>query len=104
MRRVMIATLPLLTAPMVAAADPNETWQGGYNHMMWGGGYGAGGALMMLAFWGIIIALIVLAVKWFGDQQGGRGKRDALDTLRERFASGEIDEEEFRRRKKALDS
>lgn len=73
--------------------------------MMWGGGYGMVGGLMMLLFWGVVIVLIVLAVKWFtGNQAGGnRGRRDAVDILRERFAAGEIDEEEFERRKKALE-
>jgi len=72
--------------------------------MMWGGGYGMIGGLMMVVFWGLIIALIVLAVKWLTNDRGGgsRGKADAMDTLRERFASGEIDEEEFERRKKVL--
>ncbi len=72
--------------------------------MMWGGGYGMFGGLMMILFWGIVIALIVFAVKWFSDNQGPGGKRrDALDILRERFAAGEIDEEEFDRRRKALE-
>ncbi|RFP85559.1 SHOCT domain-containing protein [Rhodobacteraceae bacterium 63075] len=73
---------------------------------MWGGGHGVfGGIAMMLVFWGIIIALIIFAVKWFNGSQGGgtRGKRDALDILRDRFASGEIDEEEFDRRRKVLE-
>jgi len=38
---------------------------------MWGGGHGMFGGLMMILFWGIVIALIVFAVKWFptiGDQ------------------------------------
>ena len=73
--------------------------------MMWGGGYGIfGGLLMMILFWGIVIALIVFAVRWFSDNRGaGRTRRDAIDILRERFASGEIDEEEFDRRRKALE-
>ena len=73
--------------------------------MMWGGGYGMVGGLMMLLFWGVVIVLIVLAVKWFTDNQAGgnRGMRDAIDILRERFAAGEIEEEEFERRKKALE-
>ncbi|WP_296764723.1 SHOCT domain-containing protein [Sediminimonas sp.] len=71
--------------------------------MMWSNGHGAFGGLMMILFWGVIIALIVLGVKWFTDTQGSRGKRDAIDTLRERFAAGEIDEEEFDRRRKALE-
>ena len=49
--------------------------------------------------------IFMLAVKWFTDNQAGgtRGGRDAVDILRERFAAGEIDEEEFERRKKALE-
>lgn len=85
-----------------ALADPETPWDG---HMMWGGGYGVFGGLMMLVFWGVIIALIVLAVHWLRDNSGTGGKRsaDALDILRERLAKGEIDEEEYRRRKAALE-
>lgn len=73
--------------------------------MMWGSGYGFGGGVMMLLFWGLVIAAIVVLVKWLIDSQGKsrRRTRDAMDILRERFASGEIDEEEFERRKKALE-
>ena len=91
--------------PTALAADAPAEWQGRYDHMMWGGGYGMVGGLMMLLFWGVIIVLIVLATKWLIDNQSGgnRSRRDAIDILRERFASGEIDEEEFERRKKALE-
>ncbi|MFP1634145.1 SHOCT domain-containing protein [Zhengella sp. ZM62] len=105
MRQMAILAIIGLTTPTLAVADPGENWQGGYGHMMWGGGYGMFGGLMMILFWGIVIALIVFAVKWFTDNQSGgnRGKRDAIEILRERFASGEIDEEEFDRRRKALE-
>lgn len=73
--------------------------------MMWGGGYGMiGGLIMMLLFWGIVIALIYVVVKWMSDRQGGGSRRDAMDILRERYASGEIDEEEFERRRKVLEA
>ncbi|MDF0596881.1 SHOCT domain-containing protein [Psychromarinibacter halotolerans] len=89
-------------AASTALAGPDGSWDG---HMTWGGGYGVFGGLMMLVFWGVIIALIVLAVHWLRDNSGTGGKRspDALDILRERLAKGEIDEEEYRRRKAALD-
>ncbi|WP_245582963.1 SHOCT domain-containing protein [Sediminimonas qiaohouensis] len=98
-------TTALLAAPTLAGASPGQDWQGEYGHMMWGGGHGIFGGLMMIAFWGIVIALIVFAVKWASDRQGqGQGtRRDAMDILRERFASGEIDEEEFERRRKVLE-
>lgn len=112
MKRTMafLAALPLSTN--VAAAQSTaptqtwpENWYGGYNHMMWGNGYGMAGGLMMLVFWGAIIALIVFAIRWF---DGGSGsaraqRKEALDVLRHRFAKGEIDEDEFRSRKAALE-
>jgi putative membrane protein len=76
--------------------------------MMWGGGYGFVGGLMMLLFWGVLIALIVLAVRWLSDSRSGAGgsagRRDPLEILRERYARGEIDDEEFERRKRLLES
>ncbi|SEM80628.1 putative membrane protein [Palleronia pelagia] len=76
--------------------------------MMWGSGHGIFGGLWMILFWGIIIALIVWAVMALRGKGGNggpdaTGRPDALETLRERLAKGEIDEEEFRRRKAALD-
>ena len=79
--------------------------------MMWGYGpwYGNGswmGLIMMavqMLFWGLII--------WFGVSlftRGGRssrltnGRNEAMDILRERYAQGEIDTEEFNRRKEEL--
>lgn len=62
------------------------------------------GGLMMILFWGVVIALIVVLVKWLSDNRSsGSNTRDALDILRERFASGDIDEEEFVRRRKMLE-
>ncbi|OYX41975.1 MAG: hypothetical protein B7Z02_13930 [Rhodobacterales bacterium 32-67-9] len=74
---------------------------------MWGGGYGMGyglfGGLMMVLFWVILIALVVIAVRWWTDQ--GSGKRSsAIDILQERLARGEIDAKEYAERKKALES
>ncbi|KPP85223.1 MAG: putative membrane protein [Rhodobacteraceae bacterium HLUCCO07] len=73
--------------------------------MMWGGGYGMiGGLITMLFFWGIVIALIYFAVNWMSDRQGRGSRRDAMNILRERYASGEIDEEEFERHRKVLEA
>lgn len=88
-----------------ASADPVETWSGGYGHM-WGGMMGGG--LMMLVFWGVLIAVIVLIVRALmsgrsDPASSGQGGVDAVEVLRARFARGEIEEEEFRRRKALLD-
>jgi len=77
---------------------------------MWGWMSGWGWTLMVLAmvgFWALIIAGIVLVARALSrprdDGSAGPGKaQDALEILRERFARGEIDEEEYRRRRATL--
>jgi putative membrane protein len=66
------------------------------------------GGLAMILFWGGLIVAIVLAVRYLGMPGGGEGRgrddrRDPLDILRERFARGEIDDEEYRRRRQGLE-
>jgi putative membrane protein len=78
--------------------------------MGWGGygGYGMGifGGLFMLLFWGLIIAGLVLLVRWLWDQGrpagGGRGGETPLDILKRRYARGEITKEEYDRIKQDL--
>ncbi|MDA5095779.1 SHOCT domain-containing protein [Aliiroseovarius sp. KMU-50] len=102
--RLIATSIAVLSGAAVAYADPAGDWGAGYGHMGWGGGFGMLGGLMMLVFWGVIIALIVIAVRWFADNSSGRSKSsDAMDTLKSRFAKGEIDEDEFRKRKAALE-
>lgn len=106
MRPLPVTALAAIALPQGAFADHPGYWQGGSGHMMWsgGGGYGLLSGLVTLLVLGALVALIVLAVKWMSDSQGTRRSRtDPIDILRERFASGEIEEEEFLRRKKALE-
>ncbi|QLQ01604.1 MAG: SHOCT domain-containing protein [Thiobacillus sp.] len=68
------------------------------------GGFGFGGIFMIL-WWVLIIAGIVVLVKWLATSfgTGGRsGGEKALDLLKERYARGEIDEQEFQKRKRDL--
>lgn len=73
---------------------------------MWGSGP-AGWAgwlamtLTMVAFWGIVIAIVVWAVRQF--RPGPSEDSDALSILRQRFARGEIDREEFEERRAILE-
>lgn len=67
--------------------------------MMWGPGwYGWWMPFVWLAFLALIVAGIVLLLR----RPEGDGRSEARRILEERFARGEIDEEEYRRRLEAL--
>jgi len=71
----------------------------------WGMGYGFFGWLMMFVLWIIIIAAVVLGVRWFIDQgklKGSSVEETPLDILKKRYASGEIDKEEFETMRREL--
>lgn len=79
--------------------------------MMYWYGHGMGGwgyvlmTLNMLFFWGLVIVGIVFLVRYVGASRqsgGGRGGASADRILAERFARGEIDEEEYQRRRDIL--
>ncbi|MEK6224945.1 MAG: SHOCT domain-containing protein [Chloroflexota bacterium] len=62
------------------------------------------GGLLMLLFWVFVIAGIVWAVLTLSRQQHARGgDSGALRILEERLARGEIDTEEFRTRRAAIE-
>lgn len=74
-------------------------------------GYGMSGDfgfgwIFMILFCVIIIVAVVALVKWMITSSGtGRrsgGDSTALDILKERYAKGEIDEQEFQKRKRDL--
>ena len=75
--------------------------------MMWGGGWWVFGAVVMVA----CIFLMGRMMMGHGgpgheDQSGSDhhgGTRNAVDILAERFARGEISQDEFKQRKKVLE-
>lgn len=80
---------------------------GGYDwgmHPMWGFGgmWGIGMMLFMLLFWGLVIAAIVLGIRWLISQGKQSPSDSALEILRQRYARGEINKEEFEARKRDL--
>jgi putative membrane protein len=68
---------------------------------MWGAG-GIVMMVMMLLFWGAVIAGIVIAIRWLTSQAAPGRRDEALDILRQRYARGEIDREEFEARRRDL--
>jgi putative membrane protein len=94
------APLPALAQ---ASVDRPTYWHSGWD---WGWGHMFFGSLMMILFWGGLILVILLAVRWLGGGTshgaGSPSVRRPLDILQERFARGEIDEEEFEKRRRLL--
>lgn len=61
------------------------------------------GWLWMVAFWGLVIwGIVVLVQRFGGGQEPKRGDDDPLTILQRRYASGEIDTEEFDRMRQRL--
>ena len=80
-----------------------------WGHGAWGAGDWLAMSLMMAVFWGLLIALVIWLVRSYGDEptrstEPGTGTERADEVLAERFARGEIDEEEFTARRDTLHS
>ena len=75
------------------------------NGWFWGFGMALGG-LMMVAFWGVLIAGVVLFARWMtGQPAGGSGPgatEDPMTILRRRYAAGEIDQPTYERMQSEL--
>jgi putative membrane protein len=71
-------------------------------HPMWWGAWGFGMMLIMLLFWILVIAGLVVGVRWLLGLGKDRRFDSALEILRERYAKGEINKDEFEAKKRDL--
>ena len=116
------------TAVPVTSTMSSTAWaqqQGGPSwgpHMWNGGPWMFFGPMMMLIVIAVIVVMVVLLVRWLGGSGLGHGHglrhdhshghdpvhhhraaQAPLDILKERFARGEIDTEEYQERRRVLD-
>src|SRR5262245_15510251 len=85
-----------------AVAAQERVYEWGWSmHRMWGV-WGVGMMLMMFVFWGVVIVGIVLGIRWLVSQGRPSSSDTALDILRQRYARGEIDKQEFDAKKRDL--
>ena len=110
MKVTNVRILLLLMMAITVSAAHAQYYGGDYPHM-WGGGWGWGGMilgpLIMILFVAGTIAVVVSLVRWIGGGSAGsvpppQAGKSALDILKERFARGEIDKDEFEERKRLL--
>ncbi len=98
--------LASLCAPASALAQQSPEYYGPH---MWSGGWHGWffGPLMMIVFIAVAVVVVVLLVRWLGASHD-RGApyvapgKTPLDILKERFARGEIDKDEFEERRRVL--
>jgi len=69
---------------------------------MWGWGW-----IFMLFFWGLVIVALIFLIRWLAGLGRSRPLSQkppdsALEILRQRYAKGEIDKEEFEQTKRDL--
>jgi putative membrane protein len=69
---------------------------------------GGFGMIFMIIFWGLIIVGLVSLIRWLTQTRGNRNHHSgstgsqAMDILKERYASGEIARDEFESMKKEI--
>lgn len=69
---------------------------------MWGLGMGFG-ALVMVAFWGVVIVGVVLLIRSVGGAHGGLWHETPLTVLKRRYAAGQITREQYEQMRKDLE-
>lgn len=71
--------------------------------MFGSGGYGFFGMWWMIIFWLLFIFGTIGLIKWFFTEKRPETKHEsALDILKKRYAKGEINEDEYNKKKKDL--
>ncbi len=83
----------------------------GWGYQEGPGGWGIFMMLMMVLFWGLLVWGIVASVRHYANSRAGQlpgasassSSGAALEALRLRYAKGEIDDEEFERRRATLE-
>tara|TARA_R110002072_G_scaffold17119_5_gene65592 strand:+ start:261 stop:593 length:333 start_codon:yes stop_codon:yes gene_type:complete len=104
---LILGGVALLTTPSLVGAQQQADYHG--PHMMWSGWYM--GPILMIVFLAIAVIVVMLIVRWLSGSNPGHSHshsappaKSPVDILKERFARGEIDKEEFEERRRVLEN
>jgi putative membrane protein len=106
--KILVLIVPVLWPWSQALAESGR--YGGWHMgpgMMGGWGMGWFGGFFSMVFWILILVGLVFLIKWLiqstsRDRTIGDSESRAIDILKERYARGEIDEDEFDSKRKYL--
>lgn len=103
----MLVLSNIYLSPALAQSGRYGNWHMG-RWMMGDWGTGWFGMIFMFLFWGLVIVGLVFLIKWLIQATGDRRHSDtntgsnAMEILRERYARGEINRDEFESMKRDL--
>ena len=98
-RRLALVAVPLLVATTGTAAAHGGGMMGGSGWGLFGGAMGLLGLLWM----GLLVAVPLYVVYVLLDRGSDGDDEPSLSVLRERYARGELSDDEFERRRKQLE-
>ena len=105
-RLALLAVSLLVAATGTAAAHGSGSYGGGMMGGGWGGMGGLGGFGMLgggMFLWPLLLIGLILLLVYGTNREGqSSGPDTALDELRERYARGELSDEEFENRRFSL--
>ena len=83
---------------------PDGPWRMMHDWSTWGAGGMVLGPLIMVVWLAVLVAIVIGVVRWLGGLGGDAGTPSwtARDILDERYARGEIDREEYLKRKQDI--
>lgn len=99
-----VAWLPVLLVlgepGALLAQERMYEWRWEMHPMWWG--WGIGMMAMMFLFWTLFVVGLFVGIRWLLGKDREQKQDSALEILRQRYARGEINKDEFEAKKKDL--
>ena len=106
MKRIFMISIMILSLTSVNGYTQMGSGMMGPGMMNWGYGMGWGMSIIMMAFWIAVIVGIVFLIRWVvlstDRRRETKVEDSALEILKQRYAKGEINKDEFEEKKKDL--